>query len=80
MRLLTHNVLRNTAKDATEGFPLKIEAAKVDVSAAGVEGMHALYSRSRHGLITPTVRPPHPFHNKPIRCATRSATWRFCGT
>lgn len=32
MRLLSHNVLRNTAKDVIEGFPLKIEATKVDVS------------------------------------------------
>ena len=31
MRLLSHNVLRNVAKDVVEGFPLKIEATKVDV-------------------------------------------------
>lgn len=32
MRLLSHNVLRNAAKDVVEGFPLKIEATEVDVS------------------------------------------------
>lgn len=38
MRLLSHNVLRNAAKDVVEGFPLKIEATEVDVSSvSGVE-------------------------------------------
>lgn len=38
MRLLSHNVLRNTHKDAVEGYPLKIEAVKVDVSVvSGLE-------------------------------------------
>jgi hypothetical protein len=31
MRLLSHNVLRNTAKGVVEGFPLKIEAQQIDV-------------------------------------------------
>lgn len=38
MRLLSHNMLRNTAKDAIEGFPLKIEATEVDVSTNRIEG------------------------------------------
>ncbi|TFJ88014.1 hypothetical protein NSK_000368 [Nannochloropsis salina CCMP1776] len=31
MRLLSHNVLRNTAKGVVDGYPLKIEAAEIDV-------------------------------------------------
>lgn len=31
MRLLSHNVLRNTAKGVVEGFPLKIEAQQIEV-------------------------------------------------
>ncbi|EWM29006.1 Uncharacterized protein Naga_100851g2 [Nannochloropsis gaditana] len=31
MRLLSHNVLRNTAKGVVDGYPLKIEAAQIDV-------------------------------------------------
>lgn len=33
MRLLCHNVLRNTAKGVVDGYPLKIEAAQIDVGA-----------------------------------------------
>lgn len=31
MRLLSHNVLRNNAKGVVNGFPLQLEATKVEV-------------------------------------------------
>ena len=35
MRLLSHNVLRNTATGVIEGFPLKIEVTRLEVREAG---------------------------------------------
>ena len=36
MRLLAHNMLRNTAKGVEEGYPLRIEASKVEVRGVGI--------------------------------------------